>query len=225
MDVRRRSRLEVTRTIVGVAVSVARLGLGLTQFLDHMAEAAHPWPDYVHRSFNSAILCDHSGTDESVFYGPYTRLLYSLFSVDGEYEVVPQFNSPVLQESIDMVTILVVEANRHPFFFMEIQPPATIPYDSKREEADVQMRRQFRDLRQTLVLPTLHGISAFGTRLSFYEYDKETCTLQPELIQSDLAILTDVAPIDRWDCDVLQQEGANRLRDVAEKIKEMCARL
>jgi len=51
------------------------------------------------------------------------------------------------------------------------------------------------------------GISAFGTRLSFYKYDKETRALRPEFIQSHSSMLTDVAPIDHWDCDVLQKEG------------------
>ena len=100
-----------------------------------------------------------------------------LFSVDGLYKVVPQFKYTALQgaqESIDVVAVLLVEVNRHPVFFMGIKPPAAFPYDSKCEEADVQMRRRFRNLRQILVIPTLHGISAFGTRLAFYEYDSAT---------------------------------------------------
>jgi hypothetical protein len=191
-----------------------------------MVEAALPWPEYIHQSFNSAILSDPSGKDESVFYGPFTRLLYTLFSVEGQYEVVPQFKSTVLQGAQGIVTVLVVsEVNRHPVFFMGIKPPAAIPYDFKREEADGQMRRQFRDLRQTLVVPTLHGISAFGTHLSFYKYDSATHILQPELIQSDPAFLVDVAPIGRWGCDVLQQEGADRLKGIVAKVKDMCVQL
>ncbi|KAM6499747.1 hypothetical protein JOM56_005255 [Amanita muscaria] len=161
-----------------------------------MAEAARPWPEYIHKSFNSVIISDPSGRDESVFYGPFTRLLYTLFSVDGPYEIVPQFKS-VAQESIDLVAVLVVELDRHPVFFMEVRPPASFPYDSKREEADEQMRRRFRDLRQILAIPILYGISAFGTRLSFYEYDSATHVLQPE-------------------------QGANRLRKVINQVKEMC---
>ena len=192
-------------------------------------EASHPWPEYIHRSFNSAIISDPSGRDESVFYGPFTRLLCTLFSVDGPYEIVPQFKSVALQgaqESINVVAVLVVGVNRHPIFFMEIKPPASLPYDSKREEADEQMRRRFRDLRQILAIPILHGISAFGTRLSFYEYDSATHVLQPEqVLQSHPSILAEVAPITRWDCDVLHQEGANRLRQVVNQVKEMSARV
>ncbi|KAF8817633.1 hypothetical protein BYT27DRAFT_7074162, partial [Phlegmacium glaucopus] len=163
--------------------------------------------------------------DESLFYGPFTRLLYTLFSVEGPYEIVPQFKSVALhgpRENIYIGAVLVVEVSRHPVFFMQIKPPASFPYDSKREEADEQMRRKFRDLRQILAIPILYGISAFGTRLSFYEYNSATQVLQPEqVLRSYPCILADMAPITRWDCDVLQQEGANRLRDVVNKVKEM----
>ena len=51
------------------------------------------------------------------------------------------------------------------FFFMQIKPPASFhyDYDSKHKEADEEMRYWFRDLREILAIPILHGISAFGT--------------------------------------------------------------
>jgi hypothetical protein len=63
-----------------------------------MAEV-QPWPQYVHKSVNSAIQSD-VGRDDSVFYGPYTRLFYTLFSVDGPYEIVPQFQSTIFQKDV-----------------------------------------------------------------------------------------------------------------------------
>jgi hypothetical protein len=94
---------------------------------------------------------------------------------------------------------------------MEVNPPAAFPYDSRRREADEQMRHRFRDLRQILAIPILHGVSAFG----FYEYNLATDVLQPEqVLRSHPSIFDDVAPITRWGCDVLQQEGADRLREV-----------
>ena len=195
-----------------------------------MAEAAHPWPEYIHQSFNSAIISDPSGRDQSVFYGPFMRLLYSLFSIDGPYEItVAKIKSVApqgTQESIDIAAALVVQVNRRPVFFMEVNPPTAFPYDSRRGGADKQMRRRFTDLRQILAIPVLHGVSAFGIRLSFYEYDSATHVVQPEqVLQSHPSIFDDVAPITRWDCDVLQQEGANRLRKVVNQVKEMCARV
>jgi len=83
--------------------------------------------------------CHPPGTDGSILsiYSPYLH-------AEGRYELVPQFTSPLLQgaqESINLVTILVVDVlNRHPIFFVQIKPPAEMPYDSKREEANIQMR-------------------------------------------------------------------------------------
>ena len=94
----------------------------------------------------------------------FNRLLNTLFPVDGPYEIVPQFKSPGTQESIDFVAIFLVEVNRHPVFFIEVKPTASFPYDSKRKEADEQMRNRFMELRQNLNIIILNGISAFGTR-------------------------------------------------------------
>ena len=187
-----------------------------------MAEAAHPWPEHIHQSFNSAKMQDLHGREESVYYGPFTRLLYTLFSLDGPYEIIPQIKSEA-QVSCDSDNNpgLVVVVNKRPVFFMEIIPPAFLASAFKREEADEHIRRRFRDLRQISAIPTLHGISAFGTQLSFYEYDSATSTLQPERIPPSLVVNASAPPITRWDCDILKPEGAKRLRDVVKKIKEM----
>jgi hypothetical protein len=87
------------------------------------------------------------------------------------------------------------------------------------------MRRRFRDLRQILIIPHLYGISAFGTRLAFYEYDKTKLTLTPEQIHAHGSLLTDAAPANRWDCDILQPQGVKKFKDVVEKVKEMCAQV
>ncbi|KAG1739829.1 uncharacterized protein EDB91DRAFT_1248586 [Suillus paluster] len=150
-----------------------------------------------------------------------------LLAVTKPYEIVPQFKRAPLyhsQESLDIIA-LVVEVKHRPVFFMEIQPPASFIYDSRREEADEQMRKYFMDFAGNPAIPILHGVSAFGTRLSFYECDSATRIFQPELIEAHPPILADVAPITRWNCDVLQWEGVNRLMDVVNKVKEMCARL
>ncbi|KIJ48512.1 hypothetical protein M422DRAFT_205623 [Sphaerobolus stellatus SS14] len=186
-----------------------------------------PWQPYIHQSFESARLTDPSGTNESAFYGPYTRLLYTLFSLDSDFEVIPQYKEMLLdsRDSVDFVTVFVVELNRHPVFFIEITPPAALRFESKREDADKQMRLRFRDLRSNLAILILYGVSAFGTRLCFYRYERASIKLQPPMIRSHGELLTDVAPLDRWDCDVLEVEGATRFRDVIEHVKQMCAQL
>ena len=62
---------------------------------------------------------DVHGRDESLFYGPFTRLLYTLFSIDGPYEIVPRFKSQILkgsQEHIDFVPILSGNQSASCFF-------------------------------------------------------------------------------------------------------------
>jgi hypothetical protein len=183
-----------------------------------MADAAHQWPENIHRSFK---VC---GGEESMFFGPLTRLMYTLFPLDGPYEFMPLFKN-WYQDSSDLIPVLVVTVNRHPVFFIDIKPLASLLDGSKREEADEQMRRRFSDLSQELTIPTLHGVSAFGSRrLSFYEYDAATSNLQPEQVpRTHGSVPADVAPISRWDYDVLEPEGANRLKDVVKKVKEMSA--
>jgi hypothetical protein len=52
-------------------------------------------------------------------------------------------------------------------------------------------------LRPTPLLP---GISAFGTRMAFYEYVATTNILTPHAISPDPVSLNDVAPAKRWSC-------------------------
>ena len=54
--------------------------------------------------------------------------------------------------------------------------------------------------------------------------DAATHILQPvQLLPSHPSMLADMAPITHWDC--VEQEGANRLRDVINKVKEMSAQI
>ncbi|KAH8987458.1 hypothetical protein EDB92DRAFT_1801357, partial [Lactarius akahatsu] len=127
-------------------------------------------------------------TDEGVYYGSYTRLLYYLFDgIEDPFEVSPRFHSNYR--------------------------------DSKRRRADDQMRDHFRDLRHSLVTPRLLGVSAFGTRITFYKYvvSNNRITIIPN---PDTP--SDAAPIERWNCDLLEDEGVNRICQVVQDVKAMC---
>jgi hypothetical protein len=130
-----------------------------------------PWPQWLINSFLS-VKQPQFATDESVYYGPYTRLLYYLFGgIEGPFEISPQYHIPeTLRDSIDVVALFTVELNKHPVLFIEVKAPAPFVLDSKRKQPDDQMRDHFRDLRHNLVTPRLPGIGAFGTRMAFYEY-------------------------------------------------------
>ena len=187
-----------------------------------MTETDCPWPDYIYISFSSSIAQDANdgiGVEDNTFFGPMMRLFYTLFSPDeGPYDVKPQFRPSRSREHVKVPTVMV-EVNRHPVFFLEIKPPASLLDESKRQEADKQMRQKFKDLGPILDIPALYGVCVFGTRLAFYEYDRATCDIQPTEVTQPAS---EVAPIERWDSDIFEKEGADRLKFIVERVKDMC---
>jgi len=121
--------------------------------------------------------------------------------------------------------VFTVELDKHPVFFIEVKAPASFALDSKRKQADDQMRDRFREVRHNLVTPRLPGISAFGTRMAFYEYVAATNTLTPRAISPDPVSLNDVAPAERWSYDLLEANGNAQMRKVVEDVKAMCQAL
>jgi len=186
---------------------------------------AAPWPQWMTNSFLSANQPQFAN-DESAYYGPYTRLLYHLFGIEGPFEIIPQYHVPQTPcDAIDVVAMFTVELNRHPVLFIEVEPPSSFHLDSKRKQADDQMRNRFRDLRANLVTPHLPAISAFGTRVAFYEYIAATNAVTPPAIAADPIFLNDVAPADRWNYDLLEADGIARMRQVAQDVRAMCQAL
>jgi hypothetical protein len=110
-----------------------------------------PWPKWLINSFASTNQ-PQLATDESVYYGPYTRLLYHLFSIEGPFEISPQYHIPEGPEPPrDSIDVFTVELDKHPVLFIEVKAPASFALDSKRKQADDQMRDRFRDVRHNLV--------------------------------------------------------------------------
>jgi len=68
----------------------------------------------------------------------------------------------------------------------------------------------------------LHGVSTFGTKIALYKYHQATNVLEPRRITHGTETLTVTAPREWWSCDILEDEGARKLRDV-EDVKAMCA--
>lgn len=170
------------------------------------------WPQWLINSFESA---NQLATDESAYYGPYTRLLYHLFGVEGPFEISPRYYIPGTNESCELnsvVALFIVELDKHPVFFIEIKALASFALDSKRKQADEQMRGHFRDLYEDVATPRLPGISAFGARMSFYEYVVATNTLTPHPIPPDPVSLNDTAPAERWSYDLLEANGTAQMR-------------
>lgn len=90
--------------------------------------------------------------------------------------VVPQYQRPTIDQSIDFTTMFIVESTntQHPILYLEIKPPGHLNELSKREQVDIQMRDRVRELMTELRIPKLHGVSALGVRLAFYHYHAAT---------------------------------------------------
>jgi hypothetical protein len=177
-----------------------------------------PWPQWLVNSFVSANQPQFA-PDESSYYGPYTRLLYHLFGIEGPFQIT-QYHIP--HDSIDVVALFTIKLNKHPMLFIKVKAPASFPLDSKHKQADDQVCDCFCDLCHGLVMPWLPGISAFGTRMAFYEYIAATNTLTPCIIPADLESLNDVALAERWSYDLLEANGIVKMHQVVEDVKVMC---
>lgn len=171
-----------------------------------------PWPSYVCNNFDAIPGGVNGATDESMFYGPYNTLLGCLFPATDYYVVTPQFTP----------TFLVQKASR-PVFFLDIKPPAHYTHRSSRAAADAQMRTQFYALADVVELPVIHGVSALGTHVCFYSYNRDNAVVDPPPIPADVNQMNDVAPAARWNFDVLSDEGVARMTQVANEVKAMVA--
>ena len=182
-----------------------------------------PWPQWIINSFLSANQCR---VDESVYYGPYTQLLYYLFGLEGPFEISPRYYFPPTgRYDCDIVALFTVELDQHPVFFIEVKRPVNFAHKYDRKLADDQMRVHFRDHRHNIVTPRLPGISAFGTRMAFYEYVAATNTLTPGVISPDPESVNDLAPAERWGYDLLEADGITKMCEVVEDVKAMCQAL
>jgi hypothetical protein len=71
-------------------------------------------------------------------------------------------------------------------------------------------------------LPVLHAVSAFGTRICFYKMCRDQ-PIEPRFIpfrpELRFGVDTDTTPQERWDCDILEDEGEMKFKSVVEEIK------
>jgi hypothetical protein len=151
------------------------------------------------------------------YYIPYNKLLYTTFPPSSHFAVAPQLY-PLLDSPRSRSRRFGYEIwwNEYPVFVLQLKDPRTINSAEAREEADREMRHRLRGVIDRCPLPTLHAVSAFGTKLSFFEYPKDGNIL-PACIQGDEG---DKVPMERWSYDLLELAGGNKLRALLEAIKE-----
>lgn len=108
-------------------------------------------------------------TQESLLFGPYNTILSYLFSASEDFVVVPQYQRPMVGQSIDFTTL----SNRpRPIFYLKIKPPRHIKWAEQHTDVG-----RVRELITGLQIPKLHGISAYGLH-----YDATAHVLEPAAI-------------------------------------------
>ncbi|KAK0493590.1 hypothetical protein EDD18DRAFT_1178909 [Armillaria luteobubalina] len=127
-------------------------------------------------------------------------------------------------DSADFIIEFEVLLEDKPVLLPQIEEPRKAVLHSAHEAADDQIRKRMRDLAPSCPFDILHGVSAFGTRLSFYRYDVETRII-PSRVIPDPEREADIAPLSRWDCDILEDEGSHRFQDAIAAIKAKCEQL
>lgn len=124
------------------------------------------------------------------------------------------------REAVDFVVYLIIYAADIPVFFVKVKPGVAMRLLSARAAADEQMRGRIEELFDQSP-SEIHGVSALGQKLCFYCYDKHTQTLTPQRIPRHPDIVTNTAPADRWDTDIITDEGFDRFMDIVEHVKTL----
>src|SRR6266404_5244109 len=180
-----------------------------------------PWSSKITRAF--ATIQGGDNIHENQYYGPYNKLLYTIFPADTDFAVSPNYLPPNDDDGhggADYVVSFEITFRQQPVLILEVKPPQHLLFNSRREAADAHIRRRLIDLSGAWCcyrsrprdltayfplsglapLPILYGISAIGTRLCFYEFEKGPRRMTPQRIPSDHQFVVDVAPRERWNC-------------------------
>ncbi|KAI9566198.1 hypothetical protein HD554DRAFT_2194495 [Boletus coccyginus] len=182
-----------------------------------------PWPAEVVRQFQTSS----PNADEGDFLGPYNKVLNILFPPDTDFTIVPQYLKPDFVGLSGYIFSFEIFFKNWPVFILQLKRPGTLKYQSSRAIADEVIRARVADSADDRPVPILHAVSAFGTRLSFYHLDTANAAagiiiLPMRTIPPRPPGLNDTAPMERWDCDVLEEEGEMKLRAVVDSIKAAC---
>ncbi|KAF4622295.1 hypothetical protein D9613_009207 [Agrocybe pediades] len=156
----------------------------------------------------------------------YNKLLNNLFPVNTPFTVFPNVHLHQQSSVPDTRATFTVYYGKSPVFLLDINAYSSLPRISSREAADGRIRRHMRDLLPYCPLPALHGVSVFGTRMAFYKAGPAWSNVLPARTCTEGAgELEDTTPVDWWDCDLLEDDGAIRLKEVVNRIRNECDNL
>ncbi|KAF9447597.1 hypothetical protein P691DRAFT_782208 [Macrolepiota fuliginosa MF-IS2] len=182
-----------------------------------------PWPGHIQQEawrviFDNEALNHH--------YPLYLDILQECFPPD-LFRICPYYATPVattggISGPDDyLFTIPFVVETRYPpdnpILFLNVNVPDDIAQTSEWEETDKLMRSYMLQMLKLMRIPKLYGISAYGTQVCFYVYDKNTGDISPPEAGADSLVV----PRERWDLDLMHEEGRSELLRVAQEIKDM----
>ncbi|KAI6104763.1 hypothetical protein EDD16DRAFT_1636142 [Pisolithus croceorrhizus] len=158
---------------------------------------------------------------ENDLSGAYNKLLNCLFPPDTDFTVTPQCLIPSSQ-SRHFTASFAVFHRTNLVFVLRVKTPTNLMYISSCQSSDHSYNHSWNP--DQCPIPALHAVSAMGTRLCFYQVDTTNAAAEivPRSILQDPIRVTDTAPAEWWDCDILDANGEERLRVVVDLIKEAC---
>ncbi|KAG1852712.1 hypothetical protein F4604DRAFT_1591898 [Suillus subluteus] len=181
------------------------------------------WPEKVQRQFDIAQAAGNDAL-ENVMHAPYNKLLNTLFPVDTDFTVIPNFQEINSTKGVDHLVTFEIFLENRPDFVLQLKREKEFSVRSKRTVADDQLRGRLGDLIDACPLPVLHGVSAFGAKLCFYSLT-QAGLISPESIPAPTQYVIDTAPVDRWNYNILTAEGEAELRRIVQVITTECAQL
>jgi hypothetical protein len=99
------------------------------------------WPNKIIRQFRTIP----SNPSESDYHGPYNKLLYTLFPVDSDFVVMPQY-MPDSRSGADYIIMFKVLLENKPVLILELKALSHYNILSRCQDADEQVRRCMGDL-------------------------------------------------------------------------------
>jgi len=101
------------------------------------------WPVKVQRQFDIAQAAGNNAL-ENVLHAPYNKLLNTLFPVDTDFTVIPNFQE--ITKGADYLVTLEIFLENRPVFVLELKREKDFSVRSKRTAADDQLRGRLGDL-------------------------------------------------------------------------------
>ena len=142
-----------------------------------------PWPSKITRAFATVGGGVNISVHESQYYGPYNKLLYTLFPADSDFIVSPNYIPGNKEDGADFIISFEITLRQHPVLILEVKPPQHLLFASTRKAADRQMRERLFDLRGVWRRCRLRSLppTSFRTRappcLLRYQRDRDQAQL------------------------------------------------